>query len=357
VSPSGKAAVFGTAMRRFESCHPKTLEATKRNGGVMQDNGNSDFLLFAGSSHPELSQEIANTLGVSLGDLDIKRFPDGEISIQIRENVRGRDVFVLQSVALNPNQYLMELLILIDALKRASARSINAVIPYYGYARQDRKDRPRVPITAKLVANMFENAGVSSVLTMDLHASQIEGFFNVPVDNLYGGPLLVEGFRQLDLSNAIVVAPDAGSVKLVRDFAAELGTGFAVLDKNRLTAEEVEVVTVIGNIEGKDVLLADDMCSTAGTQVSAAIACREKGAKRIYSAVTHGLFVGGAVEKIENSPIEVMLSCNTIPWTERLSGSTKIQYVSIAPLIAKAIKCILSRESVSSLSKMKCGAY
>lgn len=321
----------------------------------MQDSNTSNFMLFAGSSHPELAKEVADSLGVQLGKLELQRFPDEEISLQILENVRGRDVFVMQSIALEPNEYLVELLILIDALKRASAKSIHAIIPYYGYARQDRKDKPRVPITAKLVANLLESAGISGLLTMDLHAIQIQGFFNVPVDNLYGGPLLVEAFRNYDLSNMIVVAPDAGSVKLVRDFSAELGTGFAVLDKNRLTAEEVQVVTVIGDIKGKDVLLADDMCSTAGTQVSAALACREKGAKQIYSAVTHGLFVGGAVEKIEESPIELMVSCNTIPRSDRINGSTKIQYISIAPLIAKAIKCILSRESVSSLTMMNGG--
>jgi len=318
------------------------------------DKRESDFILFSGSSHTVLAKEVADCLGIDLGKMELHRFPDGEISLQVQENVRGRDVFVLQTVALDPNNYLMELLILIDALKRASARSINAIVPYFGYSRQDRKDKPRVPITAKLVANMLESAGVTSVLTLDLHADQIQGFFNVPVDNLHGRPLLVEAFRKFDLANSIVVAPDAGSVKLTRDFAADLGTEFAVFDKNRLSAEQVEVVTVIGDVEGKDVLLADDMCSTAGTLVSAAKACQEKGARRIYSAVTHGLFVGGAVEKIENSPIEAMLMCNTIPWTDRLSGSTKIQLVSVAPLIAKAIRCILSRESVSSLLRYNC---
>lgn len=315
----------------------------------MQSQRNFGFLLFSGTSHPQLAKEVAEELDIALGSIDIKRFPDGEISVQILENVRGRDVFVLQTIALDPNNFFMELLIIIDALKRASAKTVNAIIPYYGYSRQDRKDKPRVPITAKLVANMLESAGVSTVLTFDLHADQIQGFFNVPVDNLHGRPLLIEAFNQQGINNPIVVAPDAGSVKITRDYAAYLGIDFAVFDKIRISVNEVEVVTVIGNVEGKDVLLADDMSSTAGTLVSAAKACHEKGAKRIFSAITHGLFVGGAVEKIEASPIEAMFVCNTIAWTNRLSGSTKIKVVSIAPLISKAIRCILAGESVSSL--------
>lgn len=320
----------------------------------MHECENSDYLFFAGSSHPELAREVAQSLGISLGKLDLNRFPDGEISLQVLDNVRGRDVFVLQTIALDPNNYLMELLILVDALKRAAAHTINVVIPYYGYSRQDRKDKPRVPITAKLVANMLEEAGVTQVLTMDLHAAQIQGFFDVPVDNLHGRALLAEAFRKYGLKNPIVVAPDAGSVKLARDYAAQLGTEFAVLDKTRLSSGHVEVMTVIGDINGKDVLLADDMCSTAGTLVSAAKACQEKGAKRIFAAITHGLFVGEAVERIESSPIEVLLMSNTIPWTDRLQGSTKIKLISIAPLLGKAIRCILARESVSSLSKSCC---
>jgi len=315
----------------------------------MSTSDNSNIGFFTGTSHPVLAQEVASFLEIEMGQVDLKCFPDGEISLQVLDNVRGRDVFVLQTTALDPNLYLMELLILIDALKRASARSVNVVIPYFGYARQDRKDKPRVPITAKLVANMIESAGASRVVTMDLHADQIQGFFDIPVDNLHGRPLLVEALRQLDLSNSIVVAPDAGSVKLTRDYASHLGTEFAVLDKNRLSAESVEVVTVIGDIKGKDVLLADDMISTAGTLVSAAKACQEKGAKRIFAVATHGLLVGGAVEKIEKSPIETVLISNTIPWSERLRDSTKIRFVSAAPLLGKAIQCICSRESVSSL--------
>ncbi|MCB1111938.1 MAG: ribose-phosphate pyrophosphokinase [Chlamydiales bacterium] len=313
-------------------------------------------LLVTGTSHPALAKEVADFLEIELSQVDLFKFPDKEIALQVMENVRGRDVFVLQTIALEPNDYLMELLILVDALKRASAKSINAVIPYFGYSRQDRKDRPRVPITAKLVANMLVTAGVDRVLTMELHADQIQGFFDIPVDNLYARPLLAEALKEmLDLDNCVCVAPDAGSVKLVRNYAAHLGVEeCAVLDKQRLSAEQVEVVTVIGDVKGKDVLLADDMCSTAGTLVSAAKACREKGAKNIFVAITHGLFVGDAVDKIENSPIELLVTSNTIPYTDRLKGSSKIKHVSVASLFGKAINCINLKKSISSLYEIKC---
>lgn len=306
-------------------------------------------LLFSGSSHPVFAKEVANYLGVELGKLELNRFPDGEIEVQIMENVRGRDVFILQTIALDPNNHLMELLIIVDALKRSSARSIAAVIPYFGYCRQDRKDKPRVPITAKLVANLLTNAGATRVLTMDLHAGQLQGFFDIPVDNLYGRPLLTAAFKRFEPNNLIVLAPDVGSVKLARAYAAQLGVDFAVVDKHRIDAERVEVVTVIGDVKGKDVLLADDMSSTGGTLVSAAKACREKGAHRIFAAVTHGIFIGDSMEKIDKSPIEALLMSNTIPWTDRLAGSNKLQVVSVASLFGQAISCIISKESISSL--------
>ena len=321
----------------------------------MQTNS-MNALLFSGTSHPTLAKEVAEHLGVRLGQMELGRFPDGEIEVQIMENVRGRDIFVLQTIALDPNEYLMELLIIIDALKRSSARSIAAVIPYYGYCRQDRKDKPRVPITAKLVANLLTDAGATRVLTMDLHAGQLQGFFDIPVDNLYGRPLMAEAFRKfVSPGNFIVVAPDIGSVKLARAYAAHLGADFAVVDKHRIDALRVETVTVIGDVEGKDVLLADDMCTTGGTLLSAAKACREKGAKRIFAAVTHGIFVGDSVEKIQKSPIEALLMSNTIPWTDRLAGATKMHTVSVASLFGQAISCIISKESISSLfENMKC---
>lgn len=309
----------------------------------------SSALLFAGSSHPILAKEVAEHLGVQLGQVKLDRFPDGEISFQILESVRGREVFVLQSVALDPNFYLMELLIMIDAFRRASARSIVAVIPYFGYSRQDRKDKPRVPITAKLVANLLVQAGATRILAVDLHAGQLEGFFDIPVDHIHGKQILVERFQEFRINNCVVVAPDIGSVKIARAFASQLKAGIAVIDKQRLSAVEVEDVTLIGDVNGKNVLLADDMCSTGATLTSAAKACQEKGAQRIFAAVTHGICVDRAMEKIEDSPLEALLMTNTIPYQDRLTGSTKLVPVSIAPLLANAIRRILSDQSISSL--------
>jgi ribose-phosphate pyrophosphokinase len=316
---------------------------------------NQNFLLFSGSSHPTLTKEVADYLGIEPGRVTLERFPDCEIAVQILENVRGRDVFVLQSIALDPNNYLMELLIMVDSLKRASAKSIAVVIPYFGYSRQDRKDRPRVPITAKLVANLLVTAGATRVLTMDLHTEQLQGFFDIPVDNLYGRPRLIEAFkRDFGVNNLVVVTPDIGSVKLARAYASQLGVDFAIVDKLRTDASRVEVVTLIGDVKGKNVLLADDMCSTASTLVSAAKVCQEKGAKRIFAAVTHGLFVGDAVRKIEQSPIEAIYMSNSIPHSDRLAKATKIRVVSVANLFGQAIHCINSRESISSIFRIDC---
>jgi len=308
-------------------------------------------LLFCGTSHEALGKEIARHLGIEMGRYNLERFEDGEICVQILDRVRNQHVFVVQSVSLDPNYFLMELLILIDALKRASAKTITAVIPYFGYCRQDRKDKPRVPITAKLVANLLVAAGITRVLTMDLHAPQLEGFFDIPVDHLYGRGPLIEALKELDLKNVVVVAPDIGSVKTMRAYATQLNAGMAIADKERITPTQVNVDALIGDVKGKDVLLADDMCSTAGTLVSAAKACQEKGALRIFAAVTHGIFVGSAVEKIQKSPIEMVLATNTIPQTDRLQGFSKLKTVSVASLFAQAIRYILSAESISSLSK------
>jgi ribose-phosphate pyrophosphokinase len=347
VSPSGKAAVFGTAMRRFESFHPNF---NRQVAIIMQDTVLHPYL-FTGTSHPILAKEVADCLNCQLGRVQFEQYPDGEISLQIQENVRGRDVFVFQSVAHDPNNYLMELLIMIDALKRASARLITAVIPYFGYCRQDRKDKPRTPITAKLVANLIVIAGATRVLTMDLHSGPVQGFFDIPVDNLYARPILAEAFNKLKSKEDefIVVTPDMGSVKLARAYARHLNVGIAIIDKLRTSATKVDAETLIGDVKGKDVLLADDMCSTGGSLVSAAKACQEKGAKRIFAVVTHGLFVGDAIEKIEKSPIEALLMGNTVAVKDKVARSPKVHIVSIAPLLAQAIGCIISKESISSL--------
>lgn len=312
-----------------------------------------EMILFSGTSHPELAQKVATCLGVTLGKIHIERFPDNETFVQIKESVRGVDTFVIQSVSLDPNNYLMELLIIVDALKRASAKSICAVLPYFGYSRQDRRDKPRVPITARLIADLLSAAGVNSVLTMDLHTGQVQGFFDLPVDNLQARPVLANALKEFaDTKNIVVVAPDVGSVKLARTFASQLGVDFAIVDKHRFTSTEVEVVTLIGEVNGKDVLLADDMASTGGTLVSAAKACQEKGAKRIFAAITHGIFVGDAVSKVQQSPIEALFMTDTVPYSDRLAGFTKLHTVSVAPIFAEAIHRFSSKESISSLSEL-----
>lgn len=305
------------------------------------------FVLFSGTSHPELSKEIAKDLSIKLGDVQIEKFPDGEIGVQILENVRGKEVFILQSIAREPNLYLMELLILIDAMKRASAKSITAVMPYYGYSRQDRKEKGRVPITAKLVANLLEKAGVSRVLTMDLHADQIQGFFDVPVDNLYARVVFADKFKQMKLENPIVVSPDIGSIRLARALALDLGLDLALIDKRRVNANEVQVNALIGEIEGQDVILVDDICSTAKTLKSASDFCKKSGAKKVVVAVSHGLFDKSI---IDHSSIDSLFVTNSIPLPKDCDMKN-IHVVSIAKLFANAIDSIARAKSISSLCR------
>lgn len=306
---------------------------------------NDSFMLFSGTSHVRLAEEVADNLGIKLGKAKIDKFPDGEIGVQILENVRGRDVFVMQSIAKAPNLYLMELLIIIDALKRASARRIIAVIPYYGYARQDRKDRGRVPITAKLVADLLEKAGVHRVVTMDLHTEQIQGFFNIPVDNLYARPILIEAIEKLGCSEPVVTAPDIGSAKLARVMASEMGASFAIVDKLRINSTAVEACALIGSVQGRNVILVDDICSTGGTLKKAALACKKEGAKRIFAVVTHGLFIG---DILQDKNIERFLVANTIPLPDEMDLS-KIDVCTVAGIFGKAISSIVNNESVSAL--------
>lgn len=296
-------------------------------------------LIFAGSAHPKLAKEVAGELGVPLGKIKVDRFPDHEISVEILEDVCDKDVFVLQPTALDPNDYLMELLIIIDALKRASARRITAVIPYFGYCRQDRQDKPNVPITAKLVADLLQKAGAACIVSADLHAGQIQGFFDIPVVNLHCWPLLLGEIRKLKPKDLIVVTPDVGSIKLGRDFALQLKADLAVVNKLRLKADQVQDLQIIGDVKGKDVLLADDMCSTGATLASAAKACREKGAKRILACVMHGLFVGEAYKLISQSPIDALITTNTVPFKGPADKTVKnFHVVSAAPLFAQAIR-------------------
>ena len=294
-------------------------------------------MLFAGTSHKELAEQIAKNLEIELGKTLIETFPDGEIGVSILESVRGKDVFVVQSMAPHPNSYLMELLIFVDALKRSSAHSIIAVIPYFGYARQDRRGMGREPITAKLVADLLQRSGVTRILTMDLHTEQIQGFFDIPVDNLYARPVLVEAVRKLRPNQ--VVTPDVGSIKLACAFAEKLNIDFAVIDKRRINANEVESA-LVGDVYQKRVLLVDDMCSTGGTLKKAALVCKKAGASAVFAAVTHGLFIGN----FENSGLEKIIMSNTVS-----TSNCFVEVVSVAPLFAEAIRSIVNAKSISSL--------
>jgi ribose-phosphate pyrophosphokinase len=306
------------------------------------------LILFSGNANRSLSQEIADYLGMPLGEAEVSRFADGEILVQIFENVRGADVFVIQPTCRPVNENLMELLVIIDALKRASAWRITAVMPYYGYGRQDRKVQPRVPITAKLVADLLTAAGVHRVLTMDLHAGQIQGFFTTPVDHLYAAPVLLQYFQERMLSDAVVVSPDAGGVERARAFAKRLNTSLAFIDKRRTGPNEAKVMYIVGEVEGRDVIIVDDMIDTGGTLTQAVPALVEKGAKRIFASCTHPVLSGPAMERIEGSALEEVVITNTIPLSEGQS-SKKLTVLSVAPLLGEAISRIHKEESVSRL--------
>ena len=311
-----------------------------------------DLKIFCGNSNPALAEAICRELRLPLGDLQCGSFSDGECFVSIYETVRGSDVFVIQSTCSPVNDNLMELLVMIDAFKRASAGRITAVIPYFGYARQDRKAKPRDPISAKLVANMLTSAGADRVLTMDLHAAQIQGFFDIPVDNLLGSPLFVEYFKSRfgdDTENTMVVSPDVGSVARARAFAQKLGMTMAIVDKRRQKANSSEVMSIIGEVRGKRVILLDDMVDTAGALCGAAAALVEKGgATEVYACASHGVLSGPALKRIEESVIKEVLFLDTIPLKEGVR-STKIKYLSAAPMLADAISYIYHEDSVSRL--------
>ena len=304
--------------------------------------------LFAGRANPSLAGAIAREIGIPLGLIDVSNFSDGEIQVKIDENVRGEDVFVIQSTSA-PAENLLELLIILDACRRASARRVTAVIPYFGYARQDRKDRPRVPITAKLAANLITAAGADRVVTMDLHSGQIQGFFDIPMDHLFAAPVLVNWIVAKEISNLVVVAPDVGGVKQARAFAKRLSAGLAIVDKRRAQPNHSEVMHVIGDVEGKNVTIVDDMVDTAGTLTEAAKALKKAGARDIYAVCAHGILSGDAVSKIQESPIRELVVTDTVPL--RGERPSKVTVLSIAHILAKAILCIHKEESVSSLFK------
>ena len=307
--------------------------------------------IFTGNSHPELAKEIADLLHVEIGNSNVSTFSDGEISVDINETVRGMDVFIVQSTCSPVNNNLMELLIMMDAFKRASAGRITAVIPYYGYARQDRKAKSRDPITAKLVADLLTSAGADRVLTMDLHAAQIQGYFNIPVDHLLGSPILAEHYINkglIDDDEVVVVSPDLGSVTRARKFADNLHAPIAIIDKRRPKANVSEIMNIIGDIKGKKCILLDDMIDTAGTITNAANALKDLGAKNVYACCTHGVLSGPAMERINNSAIEELVMLNTIPINEK-NDNSKITSLSVAPLFAEAIRRIYDDQPISKL--------
>jgi ribose-phosphate pyrophosphokinase len=310
---------------------------------------NDRLKIFTGNANPALAQEICQALGMELGRAMVKQFSDGEIYLQIKENVRGEDVFIVQPTCTPVERNLMELLLMMDALKRASAERITAVLPYYGYARQDRKDKPRVPISARLVAALLETAGASRLLALDLHAAQIQGFFDIPVDHLFAMPVLIEYFKSLNIPDITVVSPDAGGVERARAFAKRLSSPLAIIDKRREEANVAEVMNVVGDVAGRHCLLVDDLIDTAGTLVKGAEALLKKGAAGVSACATHAVLSGPALSRIEASSLQHVVFTNSIPLSKEARKSHRIKSLSIAKLLAEAIRSIHEETSVSVL--------
>lgn len=310
---------------------------------------NDNLKIFSGRSNPDLACEVCNYLGLPLGGAKIDKFPDGEKVIRIEDDVRGRDCFVVQSTCNPVDENLMELLIYLDCLKRASARRITAVIPYFGYARQDRKDEGRVPITAKLVANLITSAGADRILAIDLHAHQLQGFFDIPVDHLSGELVLAKYFRDLKIQNLTVVSPDVGNMKIASRYATNLGGDLAIVYKKRITGSKVKAQVIIGDVKDRNILMCDDIIATAGTVCSAAKMVKEQGSKKIIVGATHGVITPEAVERLSQAPIEEIVITNTIPLNENTKKIEKIKVLSVAAMLGEAIKRIHRNESVSSL--------
>jgi ribose-phosphate pyrophosphokinase len=308
--------------------------------------------VFTGRSHPSLAQEICALLHIEPGKVSLYSFSDGENYVQIDENVRGADVFVIQPTSPPVNDNLMELLIMLDAFKRSSARRVTAVLPYYGYARQDRKDKPRVPITSKLVADLITAAGADRVLTLDLHASQIQGFFNIPVDHLFAAPVIVGHLRKLELPDLTIVSPDAGGVERARAYAKRLGATLAIIDKRRVAANQTEVMNIIGDVDGRNVFIVDDIIDTGGTLIHTTEALLKKGARSISASCTHAVLSGPAVQRINQSPLQQVIATNSMPTLDKEQECPRLTTLSIADLLAKAIKRIHDEDSVSSLFDM-----
>ncbi len=311
--------------------------------------GYGELKLFSGSAHPELAREIAHHLGLPMGQCRLRRFPDTEVSFQIDENIRGTDVFILQPTCAPVDEHIMEMLIMIDAFRRSSAARITAVIPYYGYARQDRKDKPRVPISAKLVANILSASGVDRVLTMDLHKAQIQGFFDIPVDHLFAAPVILDFLARQNFPDLTIVAPDAGGAERARAYAKRLDGELAVIDKRRSDDGSAEVMNVVGDVAGRTCVIQDDIIDTAGTIVKAANALKDNGAARVFACAVHGVLSGPALERIDKAPIEKLIVTNTIPLNGESGRHDKILSLSVAKLLSQAIRSIHDESSVSSL--------
>ncbi len=342
-------ATVATATERAEEKKPQTRGERKPQRRI-----DEKLKIFTGTANPALADEICRFLGIERGQAQVTRFSDGEAYVQLLENVRGKDVFVLQPTCTlgatrTVDMHLMELLLMIDALKRASARRITPVVPYFGYARQDRKDKPRSPISAKLVADLLTTAGADRALIVDLHAPQLQGFFNIPVDHLFASPVLVDYFRRLELPDLTVVSPDAGGVERARFFAKKMDSALAIVDKRRVDMDVTEVMHVIGDVKGRTCLILDDIIDTAGTLVKTANALLENGATRVYACATHPVLSGAAVERLSKSVIEQVVVTNTIPLNEEAQREPKIRVLSIAGLIARAIESIHEETSVSRL--------
>jgi ribose-phosphate pyrophosphokinase len=318
-------------------------------GEGLTSTGFSDLKVFSGSAHQTLTKEIAEFLGIQVGQARLRRFPDSEVSFQIDENIRGADVFIIQPTCMPVDSHIMELLVMIDAFKRSSAARITAVIPYYGYARQDRKDKPRVPISAKLVANLLSAAGTNRVLTMDLHKAQIQGFFDIPVDHLFAAPVIIEYLGRIESPRLTIVSPDAGGAERARAYAKRLNAELAVIDKRRTDDGTTEVMNVIGDVKGRTCILQDDIIDTAGTIQKAANALSAAGAERILACAVHPVLSGPAIDRIQSAPIDQMIVTNTIPLRGEAQQCRKIVVLSVARLLGQAIRSIHEETSVSSL--------
>ncbi len=310
----------------------------------------SKMMVFTGNANPELARKVVDRLDIPMGKANVGRFSDGEVSVEIQENVRGKDVFIIQSTCAPTNDNLMELIVLADALRRASASRITAVVPYFGYARQDRRPRSaRVPITAKVVADMMDAIGIDRVLTVDLHADQIQGFFSVPVDNVYGSPVLLDDIVDQEYEDILVVSPDVGGVVRARAVAKQLDCDLAIIDKRRERANESQVMNIIGDVEGRTCVLVDDMCDTAGTLCKAAKALKDNGAARVVAYATHAVLSGPAVSNITNSDLDEFVVTDTIPLSEPASQCSKIRQLTLAPLLAEAVRRVCNEESISAM--------